>query len=498
MADFDEDVLDNLELVSAKINGGDAVEVRLTFLSNEALFTSVDDLDTPLLNIGLATATFEPYTEDGIQFGLNIVGEEGTAVVDCHSSDKYDFVKAHLESLRMERRNTNEDQMGMGGKEDDRVIPAVEKLAEEKKKVFLEMRHAVQAALPGNKCDDGDLLRMLVQKEFGLEASTSAFIDNENWRERIGAGHIKVREIAHIMRSGFLIPTKLKDKKGRGIVYGRPARWDKKSATAFELTKYACWLVEFMIHVRKADKVVLLINMDGASMSNVDARLPKIMMETLENRYPGRLSRVVFVNPPFMFRIVFPVVQRQLSSSAGFLSGRQKMLNLGKNSDLIRSFIDASNLPEELGGVTPVDAGDLLRDACEAEGRALCSFEALMAEHEQAVAEESSLLADSLREDSAADCMEGADYHGWMKKQGGIIRNWKKRLFIKRGKILYYYTDEKADKPQGSVMLDNSYCTMDDATRQKCGFLLVTPSRTWSYICDSDEAAKVWIQELAK
>ena len=104
MADFDEDVLDNLELVSAKINGGDAVEVRLTFLSNEALFTSVDDLDTPLLNIGLATATFEPYTEDGIQFGLNIVGEEGTAVVDCHSSDKYDFVKAHLESLRMEKK----------------------------------------------------------------------------------------------------------------------------------------------------------------------------------------------------------------------------------------------------------------------------------------------------------------------------------------------------------------------------------------------------------
>ena len=39
---------------------------------------------------------------------------------------------------------------------------------------------------------------------------------------------------------------------------------------------------------------------------------------------------------------------------------------------------------------------------------------------------------------------------GWLKKQGGVVKSWRKRWFTLKGDQLYYYISEDENKsPQG-------------------------------------------------
>lgn len=38
---------------------------------------------------------------------------------------------------------------------------------------------------------------------------------------------------------------------------------------------------------------------------------------------------------------------------------------------------------------------------------------------------------------------------GWLKKEGGTIRTWKKRFFVLRGSTLMYFKSEQDRSPQG-------------------------------------------------
>lgn len=50
---------------------------------------------------------------------------------------------------------------------------------------------------------------------------------------------------------------------------------------------------------------------------------------------------------------------------------------------------------------------------------------------------------------------QGADRKGWIRKQGGRIKTWKKRWFVLSSNCIYYFKDPEDKEPQGIIPLEN-------------------------------------------
>lgn len=51
--------------------------------------------------------------------------------------------------------------------------------------------------------------------------------------------------------------------------------------------------------------------------------------------------------------------------------------------------------------------------------------------------------------------IQGVAHEGWLLKQGGKVKTWKKRWVICSGSVLYYFETPKDNAPKGLVPLEN-------------------------------------------
>jgi PH domain len=95
---------------------------------------------------------------------------------------------------------------------------------------------------------------------------------------------------------------------------------------------------------------------------------------------------------------------------------------------------------------------------------------------------------------SAAEAVVGCVHCGFMHKEGGFIRNFKRRFFILRDHMLYYYESDAADKPIGAVALTGATVEADQSNTKL--FRILTPRRRWVFMCDSAEDARAWLNAV--
>jgi len=84
---------------------------------------------------------------------------------------------------------------------------------------------------------------------------------------------------------------------------------------------------------------------------------------------------------------------------------------------------------------------------------------------------------------------------GYLRKKGAKRRNWIKRWFALKGHTLYYYKNEKSDKPKGSVVLD--LAVVGKSQRKAFGFFVRTPERILMMWPESKEERDSWIEAIA-
>lgn len=81
---------------------------------------------------------------------------------------------------------------------------------------------------------------------------------------------------------------------------------------------------------------------------------------------------------------------------------------------------------------------------------------------------------------------------GYLIKQGGKIKTWKRRWFVLRESTLAYYKDEKDDKPVGLISLKE--CKSFELAAQKVhkpyAFEIATPDRV--YVCCAKDEDEMW------
>merc|ERR1719228_2118004 len=84
---------------------------------------------------------------------------------------------------------------------------------------------------------------------------------------------------------------------------------------------------------------------------------------------------------------------------------------------------------------------------------------------------------------------------GWMMKEGGLVKSWKRRYFVlKTNKVLNYYESDNSSMVKGNVTLSE---VVSVQKKQKKSFSLVTQKRTWNFACASTEVRDKWVDNIA-
>lgn len=90
-------------------------------------------------------------------------------------------------------------------------------------------------------------------------------------------------------------------------------------------------------------------------------------------------------------------------------------------------------------------------------------------------------------------------YGGWLTKQGGSIKTWKRRYCVLKDNELWYYKNEvEAKEPQGKIVLDG-YSVDEEVgkIKQPNAFRLYHPEARSFYIsAESVKAKNAWMRVL--
>jgi PH domain/RhoGEF domain len=102
----------------------------------------------------------------------------------------------------------------------------------------------------------------------------------------------------------------------------------------------------------------------------------------------------------------------------------------------------------------------------------------------------------------AAPLPSSPNKQGYLTKQGAVVKNWKRRWFILKNHVLYYYKDKSAAskkdaKSSGSIALDQ-FCHVSVATDSAKSFCLEIATRDRKYFAYADDRAAMhdWIDSI--
>lgn len=91
------------------------------------------------------------------------------------------------------------------------------------------------------------------------------------------------------------------------------------------------------------------------------------------------------------------------------------------------------------------------------------------------------------------------DKDGYLTKQGGSIKTWKRRYFILKGRTLYYYKTPKDQELTGKLELEPSSLVKEEPGKKKPNlFSITTAKRIFFMFPDSAEEVKGWVDAIAK
>lgn len=87
---------------------------------------------------------------------------------------------------------------------------------------------------------------------------------------------------------------------------------------------------------------------------------------------------------------------------------------------------------------------------------------------------------------------------GYMYKQGGKHKNWKRRWFALNGLFMFYYTNQQRSSHKGTIVLEecNVVLAPDGLGMTRYSFQIETPNRTFVLSCDSAASRDDWMDSI--
>ena len=95
------------------------------------------------------------------------------------------------------------------------------------------------------------------------------------------------------------------------------------------------------------------------------------------------------------------------------------------------------------------------------------------------------LLAADAR--SAPRAVEMGDHHGFLIKEGAVVKSWKKRYFVLKNEELTYSKKDNADNLGAIDMEDVKHVHPVEYKKKKFCFAVETPKRTYYLVADDEK-----------
>eukprot|EP00002_Diphylleia_rotans_P002582 TRINITY_DN11630_c0_g1_i2.p1 TRINITY_DN11630_c0_g1~~TRINITY_DN11630_c0_g1_i2.p1 ORF type:complete len:407 (-),score=70.73 TRINITY_DN11630_c0_g1_i2:356-1531(-) len=95
--------------------------------------------------------------------------------------------------------------------------------------------------------------------------------------------------------------------------------------------------------------------------------------------------------------------------------------------------------------------------------------------------------------------LQNPEKEGYLLKQGGSIKTWKKRWFILKGNYLFYFKEKGDANPKGIICLKEGSVETSSADIGKShAFSIKTPDRQYFMCATSGDDEREWVQVLSK
>lgn len=335
-------------------------------------------------------------------------------------------------------------------------------------------------ATGSEKIDSKSILRLLNAKNFDVDAAAALHAETIAWRKQFGVDTMSSESIAHILRSGlFTIPPGFSDKKGRPVMIMRPGNLEPKNMKLLDIVRGFVYILEGALASRPpgVEQIVAVIDFNGMNRSKFDPRVPRYIIGYIQNYYSGLFASILVVNQPLFFRVIWSVISQWIEPSL-----RSVISIVGDAKKNLRSWVDPDQSTVEYGGVLDYNHEKWVENHLAASKNM-----------------GSSEINDSLQlafSDVAPSAISNPNKVGYLTKQGGIVKNWKKRYCVLKGKIFLYYSGSDASKPQGYVDLSSASIDPNGYSGKSHAFTVNTSSRVWIFVAESESEKKEWINAL--
>lgn len=94
--------------------------------------------------------------------------------------------------------------------------------------------------------------------------------------------------------------------------------------------------------------------------------------------------------------------------------------------------------------------------------------------------------------------LSNPDKDGWLTKQGGSIKTWKRRWCVLKDGSIFYFKNQKEQSPKGTIDLEKTSVLSGETslTKRKYAFEVKTAQRTFVIFADNEASKREWMAAI--
>ena len=342
---------------------------------------------------------------------------------------------------------------------------------------------------------DVSLMRILELKKGDTKKAREAFLSTALWRKQMGLDTMTIAHVVDKASKGAFITPGIYDVEGRPVILIMSREQMPGPDSTLHLSKCLTYALEQATRLFKPDgpyEATIVCNLTGVKMTQFDERFQRIALEVFTQRFPGVPSLGIFYNvPPFIrwfLKVITSIAPKWMRQRFHFFKG---------SASSIAPFVKLEDLPNQYfgGQNSELTCETYIAERAAKEGITIgADMRPIKQDLDPAIAAQLKSLYCGAKD--LPDVLKA----GWMSKQGGAIKNWKKRYLVLRPGILYYFKGEDAVEPQGMVLLENATAeegTKSNSAGKENAMLVHTPLRTYIIVLASAAERDDWIHAVS-
>lgn len=193
-------------------------------------------------------------------------------------------------------------------------------------------------------------LKFLRARKFNVPAALKMYMDTALWRRNFqgrGVASVTENDVVNEVKHGKSFFYKY-DRWNRTVLYVRPRYHFPDESTVEEMERSIVWHMETGRKLLRpgVETGLVIYDMAGFSLANMDYRVLKYEIKLLESYYPESLGTTLIVNAPWVFYGCWQIIKPWIDPVA-----RAKILFVDVAD--IKKWVEPKNLLKEYGGEDP-------------------------------------------------------------------------------------------------------------------------------------------------